>query len=98
MKQEVYNFLTTIPNGKVVTYKQIATLLGQPHSARVVGTILHLNPNPDQYPCYKVVNAQGKLSTHFAFGGITAQRHLLEQEGIEVINDKVDLQKYQYTP
>lgn len=98
MQQAVYDFLTTIPRGKVVTYKQIAIAIGHPNSARVVGNILHHNPNPIQYPCYKVVNSEGKLSTHFSFGGLDAQRQLLEQDEVKVINDKVDLTKYQYHP
>ena len=95
---QVYHFLATIPRGKVVTYGQIATLLGNPHLARVVGNILHHNPDADLYPCYKVVNASGRLAPHFAFGGTDAQRQLLESEGIEVINNHVDLSKYQFHP
>ena len=94
MKQQVYNYLLTIPKGKVVTYGQIAQALGNPRLARVVGNILHANPNPSLYPCYKVVNSQGRLSAHFAFGGMEAQQKLLEQDGIEVLGGKVDLKKY----
>lgn len=94
MKQQVYDHLLTIPKGKVVTYGQIAQALGNPKLARVVGNILHTNPDPGRYPCYKVVNSQGRLSSHFAFGGIEAQQRLLEQEGIEVLGGRVDLKKY----
>ncbi len=96
LKQKVYNYLLTIPKGKVVTYKQIAEYLGNPKLSRVVGNILHKNPNEKKYPCYKVVNSKGNLSKNFAFGGIEKQKEKLETENIEVINYTVALKKYQY--
>lgn len=98
MKQKVYEFLRTIPKGKVVTYGQIAQSLGNKNMARAVGNILHANPNPDFYPCYKVVNSQGKLSENFGFGGLEEQKRRLEADGIEVVNGKVDLKKHQWKP
>lgn len=93
MKEEVYKFLRTIPKGKVVTYGQIAEYLGNKKLARVVGNILHNNPDKEKYPCYKVVDSKGNLSRNFAFGGIEKQKEYLEKEGIIVINYKVDLGK-----
>ncbi len=96
--QKVYDYLLGIPQGRVVTYGQIAAALGNPRRARVVGNVLHHNPRADLYPCYKVVNAQGRLAPSFAFGGAEIQRALLEADGIKVINNHVDLAKYQYQP
>ena len=95
-KQVVYEYLATIPKGKVVTYGQIAKFLGNSNLARTVGNILHENPDGDKYPCYKVVNAQGKLAENYAFGGLKFQKMRLEADGIIVNNDKVDLKKYQW--
>lgn len=98
--QAVYDFLAQIPRGKVVTYRQIACAIGHPGAARAVGSALHRNPNPDAYPCYKVVNTKGELAPDFAFGGAAIQKALLESEGIEVVvkNDTflVNLKKYQF--
>ncbi|MGN0612404.1 MAG: MGMT family protein [Porcipelethomonas sp.] len=94
MKEKVYEFLTTIPEGRVVTYGQIAEYLGNKRSARAVGNILHNNPDGDRYPCYKVVDRNGNLSEHYAFGGIEKQKEKLEKEGIAVVNFKVDMDKY----
>ncbi|MGN0553764.1 MAG: MGMT family protein [Oscillospiraceae bacterium] len=94
MKEKVYEFLRTIPKGKVVTYGQIAEYLGSKRLSRVVGNILHANPDKDKYPCYKVVDRNGKLSEHYAFGGIEKQKERLEEEGIAVIDYRVDLGKY----
>ena len=96
MKEKVYKFLTTIPKGKVVTYGQIAEYIQNKTLARVIGNILHNNPDGEKYPCYKVVNSKGKLSNNFAFGGIEKQKEKLEKEGIIVKNNSVDLKKYQY--
>ena len=96
MKQKVYDYLLKVPKGNVVTYGEIAMALGNKNLARVVGNILHQNPDPDKYPCFKVVNSKGELSKNFAFGGLAGQTKKLESEGIEVKNGRVDLNKYGY--
>lgn len=96
MNNKVYEYLLTIPKGKVVTYGQIAEYLGNKNLSRVVGNILHINPDPVKYPCYKVVNSKGLLSHNFGDGGIEVQKKRLEKDGIEVNNYCVDLKKYQY--
>jgi len=96
VKARVYDYLQTIPQGKVVTYGQVAEYLGNINLARTVGNILHNNPDPDNYPCYKVVNAKGEIAANFAFGGAEGQKQRLMADGIEVINGRVDLKKYQY--
>ena len=70
MKEKVFDFLLTIPKGKVVTYGQIAEYFGNKKLAIAVGNILHKNPDETKYPCYKVVDSKGNLSVHFAFGVI----------------------------
>ena len=92
----IYEAVLQIPYGKVATYGQIATMAGNGRAARAVGNALHINPAPDVIPCYRVVNANGRLAPHFAFGGADVQKELLEAEGVEVIDNKVDLAKYQF--
>lgn len=96
MKEKVYGFLKTVPKGKVVTYGQIAEAAGNPRAARAVGNILHSNPNGEEISCYKVVDSKGRLSEHYAFGGIEKQKERLEKEGIEVKSYRVDLNKYKF--
>lgn len=99
MKEAVYEFLKQIPKGKVVTYGQIAEHLGNRNLSRAVGNILHTNPDPIGQPCYKVVDRNGALAEHFGdVGGIETQRLRLEQDGIEVVNYRVDLKKYGWQP
>lgn len=92
--KRIYEAVKTIPRGRVATYGQIAELAGDRKMARAVGNALHKNPSPDTVPCYRVVNAKGELAGEFAFGGAGAQARLLEADGIEVVDGKVDLDKY----
>lgn len=71
-------------------------MAGNPRMSRAVGNALHKNPDPENIPCYRVVNSQGKLAEAFAFGGEDIQKKLLQADGIEVVNNKVDLKKYGY--
>ena len=95
-EEKVYAYLLSIPSGKVVTYGQVAYGIGHPFSSRAVGNVSHKNPDGDLYPCYKVVNASGCLAADFVFGGIEAQAARLKADGIEVVDGKVDLKKYQW--
>ena len=92
----IYDVVKQIPYGKVATYGQVAALAGNKRWARVVGYALHGNPDPENIPCYRVVNRFGEVSKAFAFGGENRQIELLEAEGIEFVDGKVDLNKYQW--
>lgn len=94
--EKIYSVVEKIPRGCVATYGQIARLAGNPHWSRVVGYALHQNPDPDRIPCYRVVNREGKVSPAFAFGGENIQIHLLIADGIEIKDQKVDLERYQW--
>ena len=89
LNDKVCEFVKSIPRGKVATYGQIALWLGNRNFARAVGNILHGNPDPEHIPCHRVVNAQGRLSRSYAFGGIEAQRRLLVSEGVVFKSDQV---------
>ena len=92
--KRIYEAVKKIPKGKVATYGRIAELAGDRKMARAVGNALHKNPEPDGIPCFRVVNAKGECSGSFAFGGPDAQAKRLREDGIEVVNNRVDLEKY----
>lgn len=93
--EKIYDVVKRIPKGKVATYGQIALFAGNPHWSRVVGYALHVNPDPDGIPCFRVVNRFGKVSEAFAFGGGNRQIELLRNDGVEVSDDGyVDLSKF----
>ena len=92
--ERIYEAVKKIPKGFVATYGQVAELAGNPKMARAVGNALHKNPDPDNIPCYRVVNSKGELAGAFAFGGSEVQANLLRADGIEVRDGKVDLNRY----
>lgn len=96
-KEKVYKVVLLIPRGKVLTYSALANLSGY-KNPRVVGNILHNNPDPKTIPCHRVVSKQGKLAKSYALGGAPAQGRKLIKEGVEVENGKVDLKRYLWRP
>lgn len=92
--KRIYEAVKKIPKGKVATYGQVAKMAGNGKMSRAVGNALHKNPDPDMIPCYRVVNSKGELAGAFAFGGDEVQAKLLRADGIEVVDNKVDLKKY----
>ena len=93
----IYEVVKQIPYGRVATYGQVASLAGNPRWARVVGYALHVNPDPDHIPCYRVVNREGRPSKAFAFGGENRQITLLEAEGVEFDeHGLVDMERFQW--
>ena len=92
--KRIYEAVKKIPEGSVATYGQVATMAGNSKMARAVGNALHHNPQPGIIPCHRVVNAKGELAGAFAFGGENVQAKLLQAEGVEVKNGKVNLKIY----
>lgn len=92
--KRIYEAVKKIPKDHVATYSKVAEMAGNPRMARAVGNALHKNPDPEHIPCFRVVNAKGELAGEFAFGGAGEQAKLLEADGIEVEDGKVDLKKY----
>ena len=80
--EKVYQIVKSIPYGSVMSYGDVAELLGNRKMSRQVGWALHVNPDPENIPCYRVVNRFGKVSKAFAFGGENRQKELLEKEGV----------------
>ena len=87
--QRVYKVVRTIPVGRVTTYGLIAKKLGSASSARTVGWALNACHNDSSIPAHRVVNRNGLLSGKHNFKGFDLMKQLLENEGIEVNDDKV---------
>jgi methylated-DNA-protein-cysteine methyltransferase-like protein len=79
----VYRVVRRIPRGKVVTYGQVAAILGQPRAARAVGTALAALDGPmiELVPWQRVISAAGRCSHRDGFAA-SVQRRLLEREGV----------------
>ena len=92
--KRIYEAVKKIPKGKVATYADVAEMAGDRKMARAVGNALHKNPDPSTIPCHRVVNSKGELAGEYAFGGAWKQAQILESEGVEVAEGKVNLDRY----
>lgn len=96
-KNRVYTLVAQIPQGRVMTYGQIAALCGAAWAAWEVGQIAHTGP-PD-LPWHRVVNKQGGLAAGWPGGGRPAHAIRLQDEGAAVSEDyKVDVEKLLWNP
>jgi len=94
----VYAVVREIPRGRVVTYGQVAAILGHPRAARAVGTALSNLPRglARVVPWQRVINASGRISIRGDFMRPDLQRQLLELEGIAFRGGQVDLRRYRW--
>lgn len=88
--EKCYQILKNIPRGKVTTYKEIANALNS-RAYRRVGNAMKKNHNK-KIKCYKVINSNGCIGGFNR--GVKEKIGLLEKEGIEINNNKIDLKKY----
>lgn len=75
-----------------MTYSQIAVMAGSPRASRVVGQIAHFGDA--DLPWHRVVNYRGGLARGFSFGGVEGHKKMLIDEGIEVKDNMIDLDRY----
>ena len=92
--EKCYAVLKKVPKGKVTTYGELAKAVGSPKAARAVGNAMNKNPYAPKVPCHRVVGSDGSM-TGFA-SGIKDKIKMLEEEGIKVENEKINLEKYLY--
>jgi methylated-DNA-protein-cysteine methyltransferase-like protein len=94
----VYAVVREVPRGKVVTYGQVAAILGHPRAARAVGTALSnlSRPLARLVPWQRVVNAAGRISIRGDLMRPDLQRQLLEMEGIAFRGDHIDLKRFRW--
>lgn len=77
----MYDLVVQIPNGRLMTYGDIAALAGHPYAARLVGGIAHFGP--PELPWHRVVNRLGDCASGYP-GGKVGHQVALESEGFEV--------------
>ena len=80
-QQKIYKIVSKIPEGKVLTYKQVAKLAGRPKAYRAVGNILNKNRNPVVF-CHRVIRSDGKIGGYNL--GSVKKAALLKEEGVVI--------------
>ena len=96
-RERVYAIVRQIPPAMVMTYGQLAVVLGEGYTARTIGYVMH--GAGESVPWQRVINSQGKCSTGRMTIPMNLQQELLEAEGV-VFNatGKCDLGKFQWLP
>ena len=94
-REQVYILCKIIPLGKVTTHTEIARVLGTA-AYRAIGQALKRNEDPVGIPCFKVVNSDGSPGGYngSSLKNVAKKKYKLQQEGIEIAKDKVNLEKY----
>jgi methylated-DNA-protein-cysteine methyltransferase related protein len=96
--ESVYKLVRDIPRGRVMTYGQIAVILGHPRAARAVGYALRASTHSD-VPWQRVINRRGQISARSEVGRPLEQRVRLEEEGVVFNADEAcDLPHYRWEP
>lgn len=95
----IHAVVKRIPEGKVATYGQVAVLAGLGRAARQVGYALHSLPEGTDVPWHRVINSRGEVSPRAEPGRDGYQRHLLEEEGVELDErGRIDLDRFRWEP
>ncbi len=99
-KQKVISVVNSIPNGKVVSYGQVALMVGVPRGARQVGQVLSGLDVNSGVPWWRVVNNAGRISIKGSkYATPQLQKKLLMQEGVVVSKElTLDIEYYRFRP
>lgn len=97
-RERVYQLVRQIPAGKVMTYGQIALILGEGYTPRTVGYVMHA-ASEENVPWQRVINSQGRCSTAKLTAPFNIQQNLLEQEGVRFsVSGKCELKTFKWIP
>ncbi|WP_434750631.1 MGMT family protein [Paenibacillus amylolyticus] len=96
--QQVVAMISSIPEGRVMTYGQIAAHAGSPRAARQVVRILHSMSRKERLPWHRVVNAKGQLSIPDEESRMMQETELVS-EGVEFqLDGSIDLKVFGHDP
>jgi methylated-DNA-protein-cysteine methyltransferase-like protein len=97
-RERVYEIVRGVPSGHVMTYGQIAEILGEGYTPRTVGFVMHAAAE-ENTPWQRVINSQGACSTARLVLPSDKQQRMLEAEGVEFdARGRCDLGRYRWTP
>ena len=83
-QKKVWETLKTIPQGRVITYKELAIMIGKPKAIRAVANAVGKNPYAPQVPCHRVIRSDGKIGGYSGVGGVQTKLKLLKNEGVDI--------------
>ncbi|GAB3025793.1 MGMT family protein [Bowmanella dokdonensis] len=94
----IWKTVQLVPPGKVASYGQIADLAGLPGRARLVGKALGYAPPGMQVPWYRILRSNGQIAFPPGSEAAEEQKGRLQEEGVAVLNNRVRLKAFQWTP
>ena len=95
--KKVLQQISSVPKGKVATYKQIAELAGKPQGSRGVSWILHTCSTTYKLPWHRIINSQGKISFDRASSNFRKQKKLLMAEGVLFSeSNEINMSRFQW--
>lgn len=97
-QERIWQTTLLIPEGKVVSYGQIADLAGLPGRARMVGKAMRAAPKSMNLPWHRVLRSDGKIAFDKGSDSAKLQTGLLQEEGVVVNNNRVSLAQFQWQP
>lgn len=97
-RERVYELVRQIPRGRVMSYGNIAAVLGDGYTPRTVGYVMH-GADDGKVPWQRVINSQGKCSTGRMTIPVNLQQEMLEQEGVVFnANGRCDMKEFGWFP
>ncbi len=97
-REALYLVLAQIPEGKVVSYGELAEMAGLGRAARWVGRTLSQLPDGSRLPWHRVIAAGGRLSLAAGTASGAEQRARLRDEGVSILNERVDMRRHGWRP
>lgn len=96
-RERVYKIVRRIPRGRVMTYGQIAVILGEGYTPRTVGFVMH-GADERKTPWQRVINSQGRCSTGRIVLPADKQQRMLERDGVKFEGGRCNLETYLWHP
>lgn len=98
-KEKVIQIIRSVPEGKVVSYGQVALYAGLPRAARQVGWILNGCEGKVALPWWRVINNTGRITIDGTmYNSKELQARLLREEGVSVVDLQVPIETFRYRP
>ena len=79
---KVWKAISNIPKGKILTYRELAKIIGKPKAARAIANACGKNPFPIKIPCHRVIRSDGNIGGYSGKGGVNSKIILLKKEGV----------------
>ncbi len=96
--ERLWETIRDVPAGSVASYGQIAEIAGIPRGARQTAYALRVAPDGHDLPWFRIITASGKLAFAPGSAPFRKQKRLLEDEGVRVVNGRVDMKVYRWQP